>query len=176
MYQNRQIYRSGKWRQRFYAVCLSGIMCLALVCVEALGAGVSVVHADGVPGGNISDPVVRAVDIAKPAVVRIITQVVGRLTVTFSTGQSVTFPQTPQNGVNGYVLALSGTGAFISAHGDILTADHVVNPVQDDKVALDQDLQQNAAPDVASYINQHSKQQVTADQVAQELASQQLQS
>ncbi|MGH2509946.1 MAG: hypothetical protein ACRDHZ_21405, partial [Ktedonobacteraceae bacterium] len=79
-------------------------------------------YASGIPGGNIADPVVRAADIAKPAVVRIITVVVGQLSVTLPNGQSVTFPTTPQNGVNGYPLALSGTGAFISAHGDLLTA------------------------------------------------------
>jgi S1-C subfamily serine protease len=176
MYQRKDIYKSGKWRHRLYAVFLLGVMCLALVCLEGVSGRASVAYADGVPGGNISDPVVRAVDIAKPAVVRILTQIVGQLTVNFSNGQSVTFPQTSQNGVNGYPLLFSGTGAFISAHGDILTADHVVNPVQDDRQGLDQDLQQTAAQDVADYINQNLKpsQQVTADEVAQELASGQL--
>jgi S1-C subfamily serine protease len=174
MYQRKNIYGFGKWKHKLYVVSLSGIMCFVLMCMQVIALGVSIVHADGVPGGNVGDPVVRAVDIAKPAVVRIITQVVGKLTVTFSNGQSVTFPQTPQNGFDGYPLDLSGTGAFISAHGDILTADHVVHPVEDDKQALDQALQQMAAPDIATYIRQHFNQQVTADQVAQELASGQL--
>ncbi|HEY3991702.1 MAG TPA: trypsin-like peptidase domain-containing protein [Ktedonobacteraceae bacterium] len=125
------------------------------------------------PGGNVSDPVVRAVDIAKPAVVRILTQVNAQLTVTIN-GKGVTFPLTPQQGVNGYPLLLTGTGSFISAHGDVLTADHVINPVQDDKASMDQFLDQTAAPDIANDINQHAQQRVTADQVQQELASGQL--
>ena len=174
MYQRKHIYKSSRWKHRLYAVCLSGMMCVVLLCMHVIAYGGPAVYADGVPGGNVTDPAVRAVDIAKPAVVRILTEVIGKLTVTFSNGQVVTFPQTPQNGIDGYPLLLSGTGTFISAHGDILTADHVVHPVQDDKAALDQFLQQTAAPDVASYLNQHSKQQVTADQVAQELADGQL--
>jgi len=129
-----------------------------------------------VPGGNVNDQVVRTVDIAKPAIVRIITQLSGQLTVTFSNGQKVTFPQTAQNGDNGYIMAFSGSGAFISAHGDVLTADHVINPVQDDKEELDSGLQQEAAPDVAAYINQNLNpaQPVTEAQVVQQLANGQL--
>ena len=129
-------------------------------------------YAAGIPGGNVSDPVVRAVDIAEPAVVRIITTINATLTVHFSTTNNVTFPQKGTNG-NAYPIQASGTGAFISAHGDILTADHVVNPPQAD---LTQFLDQTAAPDVATYINQNLKpaQQVTSDQVAQELAGGQL--
>jgi LPXTG-motif cell wall-anchored protein len=124
--------------------------------------------ADG-PGGNVGDPVVRAVDIAQPAVVRILTGTNAQLTVHFSNGQDATFPQNS----NGYPITLSGTGAFISAHGDILTADHVVNPPRAD---LDQFLYQTAAPDVANYMNQVLKAnpQVSADQVYQALLSGQL--
>ncbi|HET8840661.1 MAG TPA: S1C family serine protease, partial [Ktedonobacteraceae bacterium] len=139
-------------------------------------AGVGPAYADGMPGGNVNDQVVRTVDIAKPAIVRIITQLSGQLAVTFSNGQTVNFPQTPQDGVNGYILAFSGSGAFISAHGDVLTADHVINPVQDDKEELDAGLQQEAAPDIAKYINQNLNpaQPVTENQVTQQLASGQL--
>ena len=176
MFQEEHIYGSSTWKI-FYRACLLGMLCLALMCLGAVGGGVSVAHADGgVPGGNVTDPGVRAVDVAKPAIVRIITIVVGRLSVTFSNGQSVTFPTTPQQGANGYPLVLSGTGAFISAHGDLLTADHVVNPVQDDKAGLDQGLQQLAAQDIANYINQNLKSTtpVSPDQVVQELAAGQL--
>ena len=150
------------------------MVCLALMCLEVVAFGAPAAYASG-PGGNVSDPVVRAVDIAKPAVVRIITQVIGQLTVNFSNGQSATFPLTPQNGFNGYPLDLSGSGAFISAHGDLLTADHVVSPPKPD---LDQYLDQLASQDVANYINQHLKpaQPATPDGVAQQLASGQLQS
>jgi Trypsin-like peptidase domain len=122
------------------------------------------------PGGNVSNPVVRAVDIAEPAVVRIFTVVNSTLTVHFSSTNDVTFPQ---QGGNAYQLESSGTGTFISAHGDILTADHVINPPQAD---MTQFLDQAAAPDVATYINQNLKpsSQVTADQVTQELQSGQL--
>ncbi len=108
-------------------------------------------YAEGAPGGNISNPVVRAVDMAKPSVVRIITSVGGRLTVHFPTqnNTTTTFPRTG----NSYKVELSGSGAFISAHGDILTADHVMKPAHD--AALDQALQTMAAQDVADYINQN---------------------
>ncbi len=120
----------------------------------------SVAYADGVPGGNIVDPVVRAVDIATPAVVRIITDVPAKLVVHFSQTTSVTFPQIGDP----YPVELSGSGAFISSHGDILTADHVVNPPHD--ASLSQYVDTLAAPDVAAYVNQHGTQQVTKDQVA----------
>jgi hypothetical protein len=151
------------------------MMCLMLAGLEMTTGLVPAAYASG-PGGNVSDPVVRAVDIAKPAVVRIFTLVVSQLTVTFANGNTVTFPQTPQDGFNGYPLQLSGSGAFISAHGDILTADHVINPVQDDKTAMDQFLDQTASQDVANFINRNSQQQVTPDQVTQELVSGQLRS
>jgi S1-C subfamily serine protease len=137
--------------------------------VWMLGGNVLLARADGTPGGNVSDPVVRSVDVAKPAVVRILTQVAGRLTVNFSNNSTVTFPQ---NFNQAYQELLSGSGTFISSHGDILTADHVVNPPPEV-------LQQAAANDVATYINQHPELglgQMTADQVAQALQSGQLKS
>ena len=149
-------------------LCVSGIIAVMSLLT---GGGVASAHIFDIPGGNVSNPVVRAVDIAQPAVVRIITQIDGKLVVHFTSG-NVTFPQ---NGSNGYPLDLSGTGTFISAHGDILTADHVVNPPQSD---LDSFLQQTAAQDVANYMNQVLKvnPQVTGDQVTQALAGGQLNS
>ncbi|GLV57560.1 hypothetical protein KDH_43960 [Dictyobacter sp. S3.2.2.5] len=84
---------------------------------------------------------------AKPAVVRIITTVGGRLSVQFTDTQSATFP------LDGgyYDLKLSGSGTFISSHGDILTADHVIQPPRDK--SMDDVLQMTAAQDVADYIN-----------------------
>lgn len=127
---------------------------LVFVCVYLIGFTVTSPRASAAtlsaPGGNISDPVVRQVDIARPAVVRIITSIGGRLTVRFSANtQPVTFP------VNGssYTMRFSGSGAFISAHGDILTADHVVNPPHDQ--SLDDALYEYAAQDVADYFNSH---------------------
>ncbi len=141
---------------------LVGVLCYAIFFLQASA------YADGVPGGNIADPIVRAVDIATPAVVRIITDVPAKLTVHLSSASSVTFPQTG----NPYPVELSGSGAFISSHGDILTADHVVNPPHDS--SLSQDLDILAAPDVAAYINQHGTQQVTNDQVTSGLQSGQI--
>ncbi|HEX9133560.1 MAG TPA: trypsin-like peptidase domain-containing protein [Ktedonobacteraceae bacterium] len=148
-------------------VVVAGLVCLTIL---AMAGNAPAAYADGIPGGNISDPVVRAVDIAKPAVVRIITFLNGQLTVHFPT-QDATFPQ----GGNGYQIVLSGSGTFITARGEILTADHVVNPPRQD---LDQFVQQQAAPDVAAYMNQVLKANpsVSADQVTAQLASGQLRS
>src|SRR5258708_1103998 len=123
--------------------------------------------ADSIPGGNVADPSVRAVDIAKPAVVRIITNVNSHVSVRFPTG-TVLFPQ---NGSE-YQLRLSGSGTFITAHGDILTADHVINhPASDPSIS--QFFADTAAPDVTKYVNQHNTfgSQLTTNQVDQKLRS-----
>src|SRR6266581_4333093 len=172
MSRTKDMYRTihehiSAWRYRLSRIAVVvGIVCLTIL---VMAGSAPAAYADGMPGGNVSDPVVRAVDIAKPAVVRIITFLNGHLTVHFSATQDVTFPQ----GGNGYDIVLSGSGTFITAHGDILTADHVVNPPRSD---LDQFLQQQAAPDVATYINQvlNANPPVSPDQVAAKLASGQL--
>ncbi len=140
------------------------------VCLTLFGwvVNTTLAYAGEIPGGNISDPVVRKVDIARPAVVRIITTIGGRLTVRFApTPQSATFP------LNGgsYPLTLSGSGAFVSASGDILTADHVVNPLHDQ--SLNEFLYEAAANDVANYINQNFSVNLpyTKDEVLFELES-----
>ena len=143
------------------------LLVLSFVCLAINGTTQTIFAASG-PGGNVSDPVVRAVDIAEPAVVRIFTTLGGQLTVHFSATNVVTFPQANSTSGNAYPLGFSGTGAFISAHGDVLTADHVINPPHD--TTLDHYLNQTAAPDVAAYINQ-SKGGTNADQVQQELDS-----
>jgi len=148
---------------------ITGFVCLTIIAT--LVSTTATTYADGRPGGNVTDPVVRAVDIAEPAVVRIFTTVGGHLTVHFSNTNSATFPQSG----SAYPLLLSGSGTFITAHGDILTADHVINPPHDQ--SLDQFLNHEAASDVATYINQDSKpgsSQVTSDQVEQALNSGQL--
>jgi S1-C subfamily serine protease len=166
MYRTVPEYISAWRHQLSHIAVVVGMVCLTIL---VMAGSAPAAYADGMPGGNVSDPVVRAVDIAKPAVVRIITFLTGQLTVHFSAAQNVTFPQ----GGNGYDIVLSGSGTFITAHGDILTADHVVNPPRSD---LDQFLQQQAAPGVATYINQTLKANppTTPDQVAAELASGQL--
>jgi hypothetical protein len=171
MFKTRSEYISAKrWYHLLTVLVLVGLACLIQLGVVGNSPKA---YADGTPGGNVSDPVVRAVDIAKPAVVRIITMMNGQLIVHFAspTHKDVTFPQSS----NGYQIALSGSGTFITATGEILTADHVVNPPKQD---LDQFLQQQAAQDVATYMNQVLRvtPQVSSDQVTAELASGQLSS
>jgi hypothetical protein len=153
------------------ALIVAGIVCTLII---AIFANPATSYAESIPGGNVSDPVVRAVDIAKPSVVRIITSLPSHLVVHLTQGD-VTFPQpnsTSQDVLNGaYILQVSGSGTFISSQGDILTADHVVNPPKDQE--LTQFLDQVAAPDVAAYMNKNATgaNQVTADQVDQQLNS-----
>ena len=157
-------------------IAIVGLLGLFILGLTSGTAGTS--YASGRPGGNITDPVVQAVDIAEPAVVRIFTTLGGHLTVHFSTTNSVTFPQPGSTSSNSngtsYPIQLSGSGTFISAHGDVLTADHVINPPHDQ--TLSQYLDDLAASDVAAYINQNAKSgsQVTTDEVDQELKSGQL--
>lgn len=170
MYKTAPSKRLPQRQRRFlHLFVLLGFLCLSFLGTTI--ASTMTTYADSRPGGNVTDPVIRAVDIAEPAVVRIFTTLGGHLTVHFSTTSNVTFPQ--GTGSN-YPLQLSGSGTFISAHGDILTADHVINPPHDQ--SLSQYLDTLAASDVAAYINQNAKagSQVTTSQVSQELQSGQL--
>ncbi len=152
---------------------LNIVVVVGALCVFLFGI-VPTAYADSMPGGDVTDPTIRAVDIAKPAVVRIITTMIGHLTVQFPPTTDIAFPQ---QGASSYPLQLSGTGTFISANGDILTADHVVNPPQDQ--TINTELYTLAAQDVADYINSHAQPgttPVTKDQVQQQLSSGQLKS
>ena len=113
MRRTKHEYISAKRLARLAVVL--GVVCLTIL---GIAGGSPAAYAAVPPGGNVSDPVVRAVDIAKPAVVRIITALGGQLMVQFPTNQIVTFPQ----GGNPYTIVLSGSGTFITARGDILTA------------------------------------------------------
>ncbi|GLV58102.1 hypothetical protein KDH_49360 [Dictyobacter sp. S3.2.2.5] len=149
-----------------YLLLIVGILCA--LCVVSPRA-----YADSMPGGAVSDPTVRAVDIAQPAVVRIITAIPAQLSVHVSSSKDVTFPQ-QSNGT--YEIDLSGTGTFISSHGDILTADHVVSPPKNQE--LSSALYTRAAQDIANYLNTNQKGSttLTSDQVVQQLNSGQLKS
>src|SRR5262249_11018673 len=111
------------WRPN---VSLIGV---ALCCV-LVASQLTVPHvgaADRPPGGNFANPIVRQVDVAAPAVVRIGTTVTG----------SIAFLLCGQRAdLSGQTLGGTGSGAFVSAHGDVLTADHVVHIPKED---LDQD-------------------------------------
>jgi len=154
---------------RFKHINCVRVVFIILWIVSAFLLSCLTVYADSTPGGNVADPAVRAADVAGPAVVRIITTIKGHLTVHFPPTTQVTFPQL-NNG--SYSLQISGTGTFITSHGDILASDHVVNPPKDK--TLDEMLYSAAAQDVANYINQNAKQgssQVTRDDVIQQLSN-----
>lgn len=143
---------------------------LALACVcAALGLSLQTFTQHALasgrpPGGRIGDPVVRAVDIAQPSIVRIAAIYTAHITLTLC-GQNITLP----SGSEGYTLGATGTGTFISANGDILTADHVVDVPKD---LLDQAIFQepSSASDIANLLTTnpgcHASQAITADDVA----------
>lgn len=128
---------------------------MAIVLGLALwGASTGDAHAQGptgttgrAPGGRLSDPVVRAADLAAPAVVRISTVYDSHITLNIC-GASATLP----HGAGGYTEGVLGSGAFISAHGDILTADHLI---QVDHDILDQQMFADPAvqADIAAALN-----------------------
>lgn len=99
------------------------------------------------PGGAITNPVVRAVDIASPAVVRLATLYNAHITLNVC-GRVTTLPSAGA----GYVLGGLGSGAFVSSNGDILTADHVVHISTAD---LDSEIFQASTPaaDIAALLN-----------------------
>ncbi|MBF6589858.1 MAG: trypsin-like peptidase domain-containing protein [Ktedonobacterales bacterium] len=129
---------------------LLGIFIFALALLGAARAGTHPAAASGrPPGGNLSDAVVREVDVASPAAVRLATIYYGHVTLALARcGQQVTLPTTGP----GYATGGLGSGAFVSANGDILTADHVVNI---DRQSLDAELFQeaSAAQDIAQALN-----------------------
>ena len=133
--------------------------------ILALFVGVaSATPGDRPPGGRLNDPVVRAVDVAEPAIVRIAALYLGHISLSLC-GNTVTLPATG----DGYVTGGVGTGAFISANGDILTADHVVDIPHS---SLDTEIFQNpySASEIAQALNSasciHFAQPVTETGVA----------
>jgi serine protease Do len=160
---DRHTLPAGKRRLPYIGI-LASILCILVAVTFA-----STTTTYAASRSASADPVRTAVNIAKPAVVRIFTTTTGSLVVHFSPTTNVTFPQ--GNG-QVYQLQLSGSGTIISPTGDILTADHVVNPPAE---VLDQAAGQN----VADYINQNPKLglgTMSADQVTQALQSGQLKS
>src|SRR5689334_3805307 len=113
--KHSQFYRSSLlWIARLLL-----IMGLVYALQFAVAGNGKTAYAASLHAGYDADPVRTAVDIARPAVVRILTSVSGHLTVRIS-NSNVTFPQ----GNGAYSVTVSGSGTFITAHGDILTADH----------------------------------------------------
>jgi hypothetical protein len=115
------------------------------------------------PGGNFSNPAVRVVDIAEPAIVRLATLYQSTITFRFC-GRDETLPAGGQS----LTIAGLGTGAFISGNGDILTADHVVNI---DRPELDSAVIGILASNIANLLNANASclglvGQVTPDQIS----------
>jgi Trypsin-like peptidase domain len=136
---------------RFVPLTLLGVLGVALVSLLLSFAGSAHAAANTrAPGGNFANPVVRAVDVAGPAIVRLATLYQGHIELNLC-GQAVQVPA----GGSGYTLGGLGSGAFISANGDILTADHVVHI---DKASLDDEIFQSpqSASDIATAINAHA--------------------
>ncbi|MGH2516491.1 MAG: trypsin-like peptidase domain-containing protein, partial [Ktedonobacterales bacterium] len=116
------------------------------VCVVALALALPLLTARSAsadarpPGGRLNDPTVRKVDIAEPALVRIVLLFNARITLTLC-GQDISLPKS-------YPVGGIGTGTFISANGDILTADHMVAANGADIVA-----NPNADSDIADLLD-----------------------
>ncbi|HEU0027755.1 MAG TPA: trypsin-like peptidase domain-containing protein [Ktedonobacterales bacterium] len=123
-----------------------GIVALGL-CALALGlAPVSTVNA------HPEDTTVQqAVTLDSPAVVRIVSVVQARLTcgACATTGADVT---SPAPGSDPFTYYSSGSGAFISPDGAILTADHVVDHSMTNPEDVDF-VEQQAAADIAPRYN-----------------------
>jgi S1-C subfamily serine protease len=116
---------------------LFAFTCLALRPQLTRAAGTA--SAPRPPGGDFADPVVRAVDIDQPAVVRLGTSEHATVAVHLCT-RTVALPASGGS----YEIAGTGSGAFISANGDILTADHVVE-IPDELVFGDPTVAQDVA-------------------------------
>jgi S1-C subfamily serine protease len=137
------------------------LITLFTVAFLALATTLPVAAKDRPPGGVLTSPVVRAIDVSMPAVVRIATLYSAHLTLS-ACGLTVTLPAS-----GAYTVGGLGSGAFVSAHGDVLTADHVVDI---DRASLDDEMfgVRQVGTDVASFLNAACRPSapVTADDVA----------
>jgi S1-C subfamily serine protease len=126
---------------------LVALAAVVALCWPALAAHPALAD-DRPPGGNISDPVVRGVDIAAPAVVRVFAIYTAQIQFNLC-GKLATLPAPGR----AYTLGWSGSGAFISANGDILTAGHVVD---DSKQSLEDGLFESVPDVIAALLNANS--------------------
>ncbi len=137
------------------------LMALFTVAFLAIATTLPVAAKDRPPGGVLTNPVVRAIDMSTPAVVRIATLYSAHLTLA-ACGLTVTLPAS-----GAYTVGGLGSGAFVSAQGDVLTADHVVDI---DRASLDDEMfgVRQVGTDVASFLNAACRPSVpvTADDVA----------
>lgn len=147
--KRRDNQQSSHWKHLWQLLLRAGALSSLLALLPGIAgplASASIAQAAGLASNQLCTTAKRGLSLALPAVVRITTTYQAQISYITSDGTYVTFPQ------NGgyYSLVFSGSGAFISANGDILTAEHVVNISQDDLNAL---LIQAAAPDIAQAID-----------------------
>jgi S1-C subfamily serine protease len=135
--------RLGRRWSHLLIIGIVGIALLALTIVFAVAA-----LADNGPGGDVQNPVILDVQIARPAVVRIVETYNIQLQLNLCGNQAGTYSGS---------FGASGSGAFISSHGDILTAGHVVTDPVGDVSAF--------APTIAADIQRRCHQSATADDV-----------
>lgn len=112
---------------------------LAIVMALALMPALGLAPVAGAHPARHSSPADSAnrhgVNLASPAVVRIVSEVDGRVIckTCANDGSDIAFPLDG----SAYALAFSGSGAFISSDGYVLTADHVVDYANNDQIILD---------------------------------------
>lgn len=123
----------------------TGAFLLLVAALSSLAFGATA-QAAGFASGGLCTAAKRGVGLALPAVVRIATTYQAQLTYTTSDGTGVTFPQ----GGGTYTLTTTGSGAFISGNGDLLTASSAVNA---SSATLNLLLAERAAPDIAQALN-----------------------
>ncbi len=107
------------------------------------------------PAGNADSVAQQAVQLDSPAVTRIVSVVNARLTCTgcATDGSDI---HSPYDG-SAFTFYSSGSGAFISADGAILTADHVVDHSMNNSEDVDF-VEQQAKQDIAQHYNATSDQ------------------
>ena len=142
-------------RYRYLAIISSALLLTLGLFIILLGTPQSTKAATH-PGGNIQNSTILNVDVARPGVLRILTKYDGaQMTIELCQGVTETINYA-------HAFGALGSGTFISAHGDILTADHVVNPP---KAELDIGLLQDLAPQIASDIQTKCHATVSPDEV-----------
>jgi S1-C subfamily serine protease len=111
---------------------LAALMAMALTPLLALAPVAAAHPATHSAAGDGTNR--HGVNLASPAVVRIVSEVDGQVICKgCNQGSDITFPLDGST----YALAFSGSGAFISSDGYVLTADHVVDYDNNDQIILD---------------------------------------
>ena len=112
---------------------LAALMAMALTPLLALAPVAAAHPATHSAAGDGTNR--HGVNLASPAVVRIVSEVDGQVVckACADDGSDIAFPLDG----SAYALDFSGSGAFISSDGYVLTADHVVDYDNNDQIYLD---------------------------------------